>query len=408
MRKARILIVDDEPDILSGLKIFLTYEGFSVKTVERSEELMKEVKDFSPDLILMDIMLGDTSGYELKKQLNRNINTAGIPVVFISVNRSLEHKRRGYREGAQDDIVKPFDMDELVTRIEAVLTRKKFYENMYMKDSLTELCNRPHFEKQAKILYSMSTTYSRAFSIAVININGMKTVNKIFGRDAGDFLLKSVADMIRGTRRNMDIATRYDADEFIVLLPETDRNQASAFLNRIRKIINNRVLKYKETKKINFSISAGSSTCTSGELNLEKMFTIADLSMYVEKALKVKPCSKDVLIIEDEEGIAKGMKLELEAEGFTVKDILYKFKDAVNYIEKTSEADEPAFVILDLDLEGRLSPDFLGQMYSKWKVPRVYIFTAYPEYLDIYPYFRDIVCGVFTKSQLHELISSLK
>lgn len=406
MKKAKILIVDDELDTLNGLEQSLTAEGFIIRTVDCGKKVLSEVKKFSPDLILMDVMLGDSNGYELKEQLNKNIYTAVIPVIFISVHRSLDYKRHSFKTGGVDHIAKPVDMEELIIRIDSILTRKKFYENMYMRDTLTGLYNRSHFEKQARILYSLARKYSKPFSMAVIDIDGLKNVNSCHGHQAGDFIIKKTAEVIKETIRNMDIATRYGGDEFIVLLPETDNDQARAFLNRLNKAIKSKELKYKDNKNISFSISAGSATCTAGEIDLEKMFSMADLNMYVEKTRNERPDTKNVLVIEDEVDIARGVKLELEAEGFSVKDIIYKFDDAVEYIKKSRS--EPSFVILDLDLGGRLSPDFLGIMYSKWRNTRVYIFTAYMEYMDLYPYFKDIVSGVFTKSELPELISSLK
>ncbi len=409
MKKAKLLIVDDEPDVLSGLKQLLSSEGFTVETVECGKNVMEEAVKFSPDLILMDILLGDINGYELKEQLKRNIDTAAIPVVFMSANKSLDYKSHGYKSGAEDYIVKPLDTDDLIIRIESILTRKKFYENMCMKDPLTGLYNKSLFDKQTKILYSLAKKYSRPFSIAVIDIKGLKNINKSYGHEAGDFILKKMAEEIKGIIRNMDIATRYSSDEFAVLLPETDNEQSHAFLNRIKESISNRDFKYGNNKKITFDISTGSATCNSGEIDLEKMFSMVDLNMYVENIRQEKTDKKsEVLIIEDEMDIARGVQLGLEAEGFVVRDILYKFEDAVSYIDKSSSGNTPGFVILDLDLGGRLSADILGVMYSKWKNTRVYIYTAYMQYVDQYPYLRDVVCGVFEKSELTKMISSLK
>ena len=406
MRKAKILIVDDEQDIRDGLKTRLTAEGFDVKTLNAGEKVIKTLKDYTPDLILLDISMGEMSGFEVKEQLNRNIKTGTIPVVFLTVDNTIEHQRRGLKSGANDYVVKPFDMDDLIVRIDAVLTRKRFYENMYMRDPLTKLFNKSHLEKQAKILYTMSKKYSRPFSMAVIDIKNLKDINAEFGHDAGDFVLRSTADIIKSTVRGMDIPIKYTSDEFLVLLPETDNKQAAVFIERLKKNLKKQEFIYNQKDSIRFTISAGSATCLAGELNIEDMFRMLDLNMHVKEIETRRSLKKNVLIIEDEADIACGVRKSLEYEDFAVDGILTSFEEAVGYIKTAAKA--PDFVILDLVLEERLSPDLLGQLYSKWDNTKVYLFTAYPEYFDTYPYFRDIVTGVFTKSQLPVLIDALK
>ncbi|MGM0442299.1 MAG: response regulator [Elusimicrobiota bacterium] len=119
-----------------------------------------------------------------------------------------------------------------------------------------------------------------------------------------------------------------------------------------------------------------------------------------------KPRENTVLIVEDEEDIAVGVKQTLEAEGFSVDAIFDDFNRVIKYIKESTK--KPKFVILDLDLGGNLSPDFLGVLYSKWKNTKVFIFTAYPEYLERYPYFKDIVADCFAKSEFKTLIKRLK
>jgi len=405
MRKAKILIVDDEKDIREGLETRLCNEGFNVKTLESGEKVIETLKSYMPDLILLDLSLGGMTGFEVKDELNKNIKTETIPVIFLTVDNTIEHQRRGLKSGANDYVVKPFDIEDLIVRINAVLTRKKFYESMYMRDPLTKLFNKSHLEKQAKILYTISKKYSRPFSMAVIDINNLKDINSRFGHDAGDFVLKSMGEIIKTTVRGMDIPIKYTSDEFLILLPETDNSQAVVFIDRVKKNLKKQKFVYND-KTIRFSISAGSATCLAGELGIEDMFRMLDLNMHVKEIEHRKSAKKNVLIIEDEEDIASGVRKELEAQNFTVDGILISFEEAVEYIKTSEKA--PDYVILDLVLEEKLSPDLLGQLYSKWDKAKVYLFTAYPEYFDTYPYFRDIVTGVFTKSQLNELVETLQ
>ncbi len=121
---------------------------------------------------------------------------------------------------------------------------------------------------------------------------------------------------------------------------------------------------------------------------------------------KLKSRANSVLVVEDEKDIADGVTKTLKSEGFSVDGIFDEFNLVIDYI--TNSGRQPNFVIMDLDLSGKLSPDFLGILYSKWKETKVFIFTAYPEYLDRYPCFKDMVEDTFLKSELEVLIKKLK
>jgi DNA-binding NarL/FixJ family response regulator len=127
----------------------------------------------------------------------------------------------------------------------------------------------------------------------------------------------------------------------------------------------------------------------------------------MEKTRQKKTNTRDILIIEEETEREREVKVELESGGFIVKDMVNNFEEAVKYIEK-SRGEEPGFVIMELSSDGKLNSDFLFYLYSRWKNTKVYIFTAYIEYLELHPYLRNIVNGVFTKTDLPGLIASLK
>ncbi|MBN2406110.1 MAG: diguanylate cyclase [Elusimicrobia bacterium] len=405
MKKAKILIVDDEPDILKGLKELLCSEGFAVRTTDCGGRVIKETRDFSPDLILMDVMLGDTDGYQVKEQLMKNIDTASIPVIFISVNKSLDFKRHSFASGGSDYIVKPFDADDLIIRIESILTRRKFYENMYTRDSLTGLHNKSIFEKQAKIQYSLSRQYGRPFSIAVIDINGLKDINRKYGHEAGDNILRDTAKVIKDMTRSMDSATRYSSDEFVILLPETDSTQAHAFLDRIKKRMKKAGSRHKG--EIPFTISTGCSSCISGEINIERMFICADLSMHKEKTSGIS-AKNSVMIIGNTASAQRKFKTQIEAAGFSVKKTFRDTEEAIAHAVSADPEDAPGIIISALEADGFMFMDYVKTAYSKWPHTRVYLYTDRAEYLEHFPYIKDIVCGVIEDSQLASLAEFLE
>ena len=118
-----ILIVEDETDIALLMRYNLEAEGFSVVTVEHGEEAMEQTRDRLPDLILLDWMLPGLSGIELCRRWRAREDTAQIPIIMITARGEEEERVRGLATGADDYIVKPFSVPELVARVQALLRR---------------------------------------------------------------------------------------------------------------------------------------------------------------------------------------------------------------------------------------------------------------------------------------------
>lgn len=119
---ARILVVDDEEDICAILKFNLSKEGYEVVTANSAEEaLTLDIASFN--LLLLDVMMGGMSGFELTGKLKTDPKTAGLPVIFITARDTEDDAVEGLDLGADDYISKPFSIREVVSRVKAVLRR---------------------------------------------------------------------------------------------------------------------------------------------------------------------------------------------------------------------------------------------------------------------------------------------
>lgn len=119
MASGKILIVDDDTNICELLRLYIEKEGFEASIANDGETALKMFDTVNPDLILLDIMLPGLDGYELLEYLR----PTGTPVIFITAKGSLGDRVKGLRLGADDYIVKPFEIAELVARVESVLRR---------------------------------------------------------------------------------------------------------------------------------------------------------------------------------------------------------------------------------------------------------------------------------------------
>lgn len=125
MRKAKILVVDDEVNITQILEFSMGAEGYEVITASNGEEAIDKARKEQPDLIILDIMMPRIDGYEACRILKANPITKNIPVVLLTAKGRDIDKRLGYEVGATDYIVKPFSPNKLIERINELLSLKK-------------------------------------------------------------------------------------------------------------------------------------------------------------------------------------------------------------------------------------------------------------------------------------------
>ena len=119
--EARLLVVDDEPNIRELLSTSLRYAGFEVTAAANGREALDAAEEFQPDLAVLDVMLPDMDGFTV----TRRLRSAGrhFPVVFLTARDGTEDKITGLTVGGDDYVTKPFSLDEVVARIRAVLRR---------------------------------------------------------------------------------------------------------------------------------------------------------------------------------------------------------------------------------------------------------------------------------------------
>jgi twitching motility two-component system response regulator PilH len=116
-----VLIVDDSPTETHILKGILQKEGYDILTADNGKAGVEEAKRARPDLILMDVVMPDMNGFQATRQLGKDPETAGIPVIIVTTKDQETDKAWGKRQGATEYIVKPVAASELVTKVKAAL-----------------------------------------------------------------------------------------------------------------------------------------------------------------------------------------------------------------------------------------------------------------------------------------------
>jgi DNA-binding response OmpR family regulator len=119
----KILLIDDDPDVITVLQLLLKKKGYEVATASREEEAYNQVKLFEPDLIVLDVLLSGVDGRTICKKLKNTSASKHIPIIMFSAHPGAQKNMQDF--GADDFISKPFESNKLLERIEAQLSNQK-------------------------------------------------------------------------------------------------------------------------------------------------------------------------------------------------------------------------------------------------------------------------------------------
>lgn len=216
-RRKHILIVDD---VTTNLKLAsdVLQDKYRLSMAKSGRQALDFLDKAKPDLILLDVRMPDMDGYETLENIKANPETAGIPVVFLTVDDQRESEIKGLKMGAMDFILKPFEPEVMLSRIEKILQiedLRKNLTNSARKDSLTGLWNRKYLEEDVE-KYLAGNNAKGAF--LVMDIDRFKIINDSYGHMVGDRVITEFANLINGKVGPRDIAARLGGDEFVIFL----------------------------------------------------------------------------------------------------------------------------------------------------------------------------------------------
>lgn len=250
MAGENILLVEDDKLQSITTKEYLESNGYNVILAEDGKSAIKIVKTQQIQLILLDLVLPDIDGSEVCRWLKLNEDTKGIPIIMLTVKSSTPDKVAGLHAGADDYLAKPYNETELNARIYASLRTKALQDELKKKnrqleevlakveflaitDPLTGLYNRRHFEIMIEKEFNRTARYNSPTSCLMIDIDYFKRINDEYGHRAGDTVLKEIADLLKRCLRKIDTVARWGGEEFVVLLPGTNKKGATDASSRI-------------------------------------------------------------------------------------------------------------------------------------------------------------------------------
>jgi len=235
-----ILIIDDSPEVIRFLSMLLSDQA-GINFATRGEEGLTLAHKLRPDLILLDVALPDIDGFEVCRRLKMDLDTAGIPVLFVTAGSDVASEVKGLEIGAVDFIAKPLNPPIVRARIRtqlALRAQQQQLEAMVNKDGLTGIFNRRYLDSQLATEVARHRRQRLPMAVALIDVDHFKLYNDSLGHQRGDECLQAVARALEAaTRRPGETVARYGGEEFVVLMPACSAAEADRYGHWIRERI---------------------------------------------------------------------------------------------------------------------------------------------------------------------------
>ena len=249
LSEAKILVVDDDQIQSNQLLSKLSNVNKNVKLISNPTNIIADTHNADYDLIIVSTQMIVAEGLRICSQIRSQEETRHVSLLILIDEDDTEAMVRGMEIGVNDYIITPVDINELVARVKTQLRRKKYQDalrNNYQKsfsmaitDALTGLFNRRYMDTHLDNLLKEAVEFSKPFSLLMMDLDYFREVNNQLGHAVGDEVLKELGQRITKNIRPSDMGIRYGGEEFVILLPNTDIENAKVVGERIRSNIEN-------------------------------------------------------------------------------------------------------------------------------------------------------------------------
>jgi len=288
-----IAVIDDDPNVRELLAVIGKRAGGVVLEAGSVADGVRILREYPWDVAVIDRRLPDGDGLDLCRIASSGAESHRY-IIILSGVQSHEEKMRGFEAGADEYLGKPVDPSELAARLRAIrrtvasqktlLARLFILEQLSVIDGLTQVYNYRFFETEIRRHFDLALRHQRALALAMIDVDGFKSINDKFGHRIGDQVLSDVSTLIAQGIRSSDVLARYGGDEFAIILPETTLEEAFMLSERLRSSIYTNPLDVPNgPSRISISVGLAALPLSSIDTHL-KLIEAADRALYAAKS----------------------------------------------------------------------------------------------------------------------------
>ncbi len=288
----KILLVED--NVRAGQSISQTLEALHEVEIEADiQQALLKLPENKYDLLIVSLNLQGADGLRLCSQVRSLNRIRHLPILTIIDPGENARLLRGLEMGINDYLMRPIEKNEMLARVRTQIRRKQYSDylenrieekvEMAITDALTGLYNRHYMESHMKALVGQASELGKPLSLLVTDIDFFKSINDTYGHDAGDRVLKEFGERIKEDARSMDLICRFGGEEFVIVMPDTDRSKAYAVAERLRKSIADQPFQVEEGVEVEVTASMGISTLEDHNDTPQTLFKRADKAVYQAK-----------------------------------------------------------------------------------------------------------------------------
>lgn len=230
----QILIVDDDLEVAEYHGLLLQSAGMRVRLVHEPSLVLDVLREFSPDLILIDVYMPDCNGYELAGVIRQVPEYLGTSIIYLSSETDRQKQFNAMQVGVEGFITKPVNPADLVSAVTLRAERMRALRGIMTRDSLTGLYNHSTATEIISTLLAQADRNQEQLVLAALDLDLFKKVNDNYGHLAGDQVLLALSHMLKNRLRQGDVIGRYGGEEFIILLRDISPEDAFKLIDRLR------------------------------------------------------------------------------------------------------------------------------------------------------------------------------
>lgn len=280
----RVCVMDDDTLLAEHFALTLQTAGIDCQVLLDPESMIADILQHQPELVLLDLHMPTYSGPELAGVIRQYDAFKSLPIVFLSAEQDKAQQLKAMAFGADDFLTKPISDAQLVKAVQVRLQRSRELKNLIVKDSLTGLMKHSAIKEAAVLEYQRAKRSGNTFCLVMVDIDHFKSVNDRFGHAMGDLVITTLATLLQKRIRRTDKAGRYGGEEFLLVLPDCERQDAVQLMQTILDSFRS-IIFHSNSQDFCCSFSAGIACGTEDWDHLEKMLANADEKLYRAKSL---------------------------------------------------------------------------------------------------------------------------